>query len=73
MVEGQSPPAFPLVSDLRGLLEYALERLDAQVGPVTIELRAVDGRLERIYRHEGPIPATALAVRFGRESESGPG
>jgi hypothetical protein len=52
----------------RELIEALLRRLNATTGPWTIELRAVDGRLERVYRHE-TIPATALGARFGDGSD----
>jgi hypothetical protein len=64
VVEGASPPAFPV--DLRGLLEYVAERLDAG-GPgkwrILIELE--DGSLRCVSREDFRIPATALAARFG--------
>jgi hypothetical protein len=57
-----SPTPFPIAADLRGLLEYIAERLEAGgPGDWRLELSFTDGHFRRLYIHQGPITASALA------------
>ena len=64
-MEASSLSPASLAPSTRELIELVFERLDAGTGPWTLEMRAVDGRLEKVFRHE-TIFATALG-RFDRE------
>jgi hypothetical protein len=52
VVEGRPIPASHVPLATRELAEILLERLDAGTGTWTVELRAKNGRLEQVYRHE---------------------
>jgi hypothetical protein len=50
---------------VRQVLEIAAAALDCDVGHWRIEVQLDDGHVTRLYRHEGPVYATALG-RFDR-------
>jgi hypothetical protein len=52
-MEAENPtPAPDIPPDLRGLLEYAAERLNLGVGDVRFEVILADGRFRYLFRHE---------------------
>ena len=65
-----APAPFPVAADLRGILEYVAERLDVGAGEWRVELHFSDGRLRRMFRHDGPIKASVVDERFGPVSAS---
>lgn len=61
MVEDRDPPEM-----VRVLLESVARALHADAGRWILELVVEDGRLVKVYRHEGPVLPRDLDARFGR-------
>lgn len=59
-----------LPPEVQVMADDLMERLDAAVGPWRVELLAADGRVERVFRHDGPIPRGELGFRFPSEPSS---